>query len=91
MGGLEFGLTDAIDLDVDPRAQDLVPAEDRKDLAAAAVDGAEGVEEGGVGREVVFYSLLLETRRARCEFVDYCIDFLDGILHLVVGLRRSLQ
>lgn len=63
-------LTDSIDLDVNLGAHDLVPAEDGEDMAAVAVDGAEGVSEGCIWREVVFQCLLLQARRAGREFVD---------------------
>ncbi len=55
--------TDTLDLELDARAQDLVPAVDAPDQPAAAVEAAgaaERVREGCVGREVAFYRLALE-------------------------------
>lgn len=70
--------TDAVDVDVDPGAQDLVPAVDAPDEPAGAVEGAgaaEGVREGGGGGEVFFYGGALDRRRGLHEGADYVRDF----------------
>lgn len=76
--------TDALDLELDPWAHDLVPPVDAPDQPAAAVEAAraaERVREGCGGREVGFYRLPLEGWGRLRESVDYGGDFGGWVFH----------
>ena len=78
--------TNALDLQLDMRAHDLVPAVDAPDQPAAAFEAAcaaERVREGGRGREVGFYRLALHGGRRLRKEVDYGGDFGGWVFHCV--------
>lgn len=81
--------TYGVDGDVNARTQDFVPLEDAEDDGAVVVDGAEGMEEGGLRDEVLLQRLLLGPRRAGGEFEDDFADFCYWVwmaaLELAVG------
>ena len=76
----KVGLTNAVDRDVDVRAHDFVPPVDAPDEPARAGEGAgaaEGVDEGGRGREVPLQGCALQGGGRLGEVVDYLGDFGD--------------
>lgn len=76
--------TNAVDIELDFRAQDLVPAVDGVDQGPAsfeATGAAEWVGKRGIGREVGVDRLFLLGRRALGELVHDAGDFLYGVLH----------
>lgn len=76
--------TNAVDIELNFRAQDLVPAVDGVDQVAAALPAAgaaQWVSERGIGREVGVDDLLLFGGRTLGELVNDAADFLDGVVH----------
>ena len=81
--------TNTLDLDVDPRAQDLVPPVHVPDQPARAIEGAraaERVREGGVGCEIALDGGTLCRGRSLRQEVDDVGDFGDWWRRLV-GVR----
>ena len=81
--------TDAIDRNLDPRAQNLVPAvyaPDQPPAALEAARAAERVREGGRGREVLLERLALGRGRRLREEVDDLGDL--GFWMVLVSKRR---
>lgn len=76
--------TDTLDLELNARAHDLVPAVDAPDQPAATVEAAgaaEGVREGCVGGEVGFDCLALERRWGLREAMDDGGNFGGWVFH----------
>lgn len=82
--------THTINLQLDPRAQDLVPvvyAPDQPSAALEAAGAAEGVREGGVGGEVFLDRGALGAGRGLREGVDDVGDFGDLLGGVSYGVR----
>ena len=84
--GLHFKLqrTDALNLNLDPRTHNLVPAVDGVDELATSIEAtrtAEGMCERGIGREVCGDGCFLLFRRALRELVDYGRNILHWVVH----------
>jgi len=80
--------THTVNLQLDPRAQDLVPAvyaPDQPSAALEAAGAAEGVREGGVGGEVFLDRGALGAGWGLREGVDDVGDFGDLLGGLVLG------
>lgn len=76
--------TNAVDIELNFRAQDFIPAVDGVDQVPAALPAAgaaQRVSERGIGREVGVDGLLLFGGRTLSELVNDAADFLDGVVH----------
>lgn len=83
-------VADAVNGDVNPRRQDLVPAVDAPDEPAATLKGAgaaERVREGGGRGEVFLDRSALDRGRGLGEEVDDVGDFGGRVVHCVVHGR----